>query len=108
MSRLARFLAIIMLAAFAASTAKHAAHATSMALAMSDAGMNDCDGCPPPDDGEVLACGQACLAPFAALPAASGPVVPVAMAEATGSPVKTMAGRTGPPDPYPPRTAITD
>jgi hypothetical protein len=111
MDSLARILAIVLLAVFAAGTVAHGASATSMALAMSPAamasgGMGDCDKCPPGDDGKVLFCSQFCLAPFAAIPAAAGVELLFAAAEVTASPLQVMVGRTGPPDPSPPRIII--
>lgn len=110
MDRLARIFAIILLAAFAMGTVAHAVRATTMALAMSPAAMaggdmGDCDACPP-DDGKAPLCGQACLAPFAAIAAAVGIELPLLAAETAASPLKEMVGRTGPPDPSPPRTII--
>jgi hypothetical protein len=121
MDRLSRILAIVLLAMFAAGTVAHGARATSMSLAMSHdalagggmaggdmAGedMGDCDGCPPGDDGKVPLCSQFCLAPFAALPVAVGVELSIVAAETAASPLNEMVGRTGPPDPSPPRTII--
>jgi hypothetical protein len=111
MDRLARILAVVLLAVFAAGTIAHGASATSMSLAMSHdamAGgdMGDCDGCPPGDDGKASLCGQVCLAPFAAIPAAVSIELPLVAAEMAASPLQEMVGRTGPPDPSPPRTII--
>lgn len=110
MDRLARIFAIVLLAVFAAGTVAHAANATSMSLAMSsaamaDGDMSDCDACPP-EDGKAPLCGQACLAPFVAIPAAAGVELSLVVAETAASPLKEMVGHTGPPDPSPPRTII--
>jgi hypothetical protein len=110
MDRLARILAIILLAAFPIGTVAHAANATNMSLAMSpaamaDGDMGDCDACPP-DDGKAPLCGQACLAPFVAIPAAAGVELSLVVAGTAASALKEMVGHTGPPDPSPPRTII--
>jgi hypothetical protein len=111
MDRLARIFAIVLLAVFAAGTVAHAANVTSMSLAMSptamaDGDMGDCDGCPPGDDGKASLCGQICLAPFAAILVAAGLELPVMTADIAASPAEEIAGRTGPPDPAPPRTIV--
>jgi hypothetical protein len=111
MDRLARIFAIVLLAVFAAGTIAHGASTTRMSLAMSHgtmAGgdMGDCDGCPPGDDGKASLCGQVCLAPFAAIPAAVSIELPLVRAGIAVSPLKEIVGRTGPPDPSPPRTII--
>lgn len=110
MDKLVRILAIVLLAAFVAGTVTHAANVTSMSLAMSHdtmAGgdMGDCDPCPP-DDGKASLCGQVCLAPFAAIPAAVGIELPLVAAEIAASPLKEIVGHTGQPEPSPPRTTI--
>jgi hypothetical protein len=111
MDRLARILAVVLLAVFTAGTIAHGASVTSMALAMSPAAMtggdmSDCDACPPGDDGKAQICGAACLVPFAAIPAAVDIELPLVAAEIAASPLKEIVGRTGPPDPSPPRTII--
>ena len=108
MDKLARILAIVLLAVFAAGTVAHATQATSMSLAMSvpmmtDADMGDCDACPP-DDGKASLCGQVCLAPFAAIPAAAGIELPFAASGIAISPLKAPDGLIRSPDPSPPRT----
>lgn len=110
MDRLGRILAIVLLTVFAAGTIVHGASATSMSLAMSHdmmAGgdMGDCDPCPS-DDGKASLCGQVCLAPFAAIPAAVGIEFPLGAAEIAASPLKEIVGHTGQPEPSPPRTTI--
>ena len=110
MDRLGRILAIVLLTVFAAGTIVHGASATSMSLAMSHdmmAGgdMGDCDPCPS-DDGKASLCGQVCLAPFAAIPAAVGIEFPLGAAEIAASPLKEIVGHTGQPEPSPPRTIL--
>jgi hypothetical protein len=111
MDRLSRILAIVLLAVFAAATVAQGAYATSMSLAMSPAAMiggdmGDCDACPPDDRDKAPVCGQACLAPFVAIPAPVGVELSFAAAEIQASPLEELVGHTGAPDPSPPRTII--
>jgi hypothetical protein len=108
MDRLARILAIVLLAAFALGTVAHAARTTRMTLAMSvpamaDADMGDCEGCPD-DDGNISTCGQACLAPFVAIAATAGVELPFVAASIAGSVLKAPDGHVKSPDPSPPRS----
>jgi hypothetical protein len=108
MNRLARILAIVLLAVFAAGTVAHATQATSMSLAMSvstmgEGGMGDCDACPL-EGGKAPVCGQACMAPFAAIPAAAGIELPFVAAGIASSPLKAPDGFIRSPDHSPPRT----
>jgi hypothetical protein len=110
MDRLARILAIVLLAVFAAGTVAHATPATSMSLAMSvstmgDADMGDCDACPP-EGGKASLCGQVCLAPFAAIPAAAGIALPFVATGIASSPLKAPDGLVRSPDLSPPRTTF--
>ncbi|PSH64283.1 hypothetical protein CU102_22480 [Phyllobacterium brassicacearum] len=111
MNRLARIFAIVLLAVFAAGTVADAANVTSMSLAMSpaamaDGDMGDCDGCPPGNEGKASRCGQICLAPFAAIPAAAGFELAVMAADVAASPAEEITGSSGLPDPPPPRTIV--
>ncbi|RWK78418.1 MAG: hypothetical protein E5X43_01125 [Mesorhizobium sp.] len=111
MDKLIRLFAIVLLAVFGAGTVAHASNATSMSIAMSpaamgDGDMGDCEGCPPGEDGKAQICGQACLVPFAAIPAAVGIELPLVAADIVTSPLEEIAGRTALPEPYPPRTTI--
>lgn len=110
MSKIARILAVVFLAVFAAGTAAHAAAATDMSLKMSMASMDaggdmDCTGCPG-DEGQAAACDQFCVTTPAALCAPAGIGLP------DGADVVAILlgsrpdGRTGPPEPYPPRTIL--
>lgn len=112
MSRPIRALLIVLLALFAAGTAAHAASA-SMSVAMMLAGesgstMPDCDGCGTDGDGGDVAatCDTVCVAPLAATadagPSLTVPFVDHRYAEDAGA----HTGRTGDPDPYPPRPFI--
>ena len=120
MDRLARILAIVLLAAFALGTVAHAERTTSMTLAMSvpamavpamavpamaDADMGDCEGCPD-DDGNISICGQACLAPFVGIPATPGVELPFVASHVVGSVLKAPDGHARSPDPSPPRTVF--
>jgi hypothetical protein len=110
MDKLARIFAIVLLAAFALGTVAHAARATGMSMAMSagamaDAGMGDCDACPP-DAGKTPICGQACLAPFVGIAASVGVELPFAASGIAGSVLKAPDGHVGSPDPSPPRTTF--
>jgi len=108
MSRLARILAVFFLATFAVGTAAHASAATDMSLkmsvaAMDDSGMSDCQDCPG-DDAQASACDQFCMTTLAAIcppPPAELPHVAAIVSSPLAEP---SDGRTGPPDPYPPRT----
>jgi hypothetical protein len=109
MSRLARILVAVFLAAFVAGTAAHAAAATDMSLKMSmsgmdDGGMADCQDCP--DDAPASACDQFCVTTLAAICTPAGTDLPdgsdVMAIHIAGPP----GGRAGPPDPYPPRSIL--
>lgn len=109
MSNLARILAVVFLAAFAAGTAAHAAAATDMSLKMSMSGMDgampDCQGCPG-DDGQASACDQFCVTTLAAICPPATAELPHVAALVFSLPAEPSDGRTGPPDPYPPRTTF--
>ena len=110
MERLARILAIVLLAAFALGTVAHAARTTSMALAMSastmaDGDMGDCEGCPD-NDGTTSTCGQVCLTPFVGIPAAVGVELPFVASSIARPALKAPDGHVGSPNPSPPRTTF--
>jgi hypothetical protein len=109
MSNLARILAVVFLAAFAAGTAAHAAAATDMSLKMymetMDSGMADCqDG--PGDDGQASACDQFCATTLSAICPPAADELPHVAAIVSSLPAEPSGGRTGRPDPYPPRTTL--
>ncbi|MCA1404297.1 hypothetical protein I6F26_16545 [Ensifer sp. IC3342] len=111
MDRLVRIFAIVLLAVFAMGSVAHAANATGMSLtmsaaAMADEDMGDCDGCPPGDDGKASLCAQFCLATFIAVPAATELELPILAVDLATLSAEEIAGRTGPPDPPPPRTIV--
>jgi hypothetical protein len=107
-------IAVALLAVFAAGSVVHVASATTVSLQMALADgaamdMADCEGCGTGGDGDEsgLACGTVCVAPFTATLAqenASG--LRVVAKSPAPSGVHDFVGRTGPPDPYPPRTLI--
>lgn len=108
MSKLARILAVVFLAAFSAGTAAHAAASTDMSLkmsmaAMDDGGMADCQDCPG-DEGQASACDQFCVTTLTAICPPAVTELPHVAAIVSSPPAKPSDGRTGPPDPYPPRT----
>lgn len=110
MSRLVRILAVVFLAAFAAGTAAHSAIATDMSLKMSmatmdDGGMADCQDCPG-DDAQASVCDQFCVTTLTGICPPAVAELPH-VADVASSPLAEPSdGRTGPPDPYPPRTIL--
>jgi len=110
MSKLARILVIILLAAFAVGTVAHAASATSMAVKMSltdtnGGNMGDCPDCSG-DEGRVPLCDQVCVTPFVAVPADAALTLPLFPYNHVNLPFSDSTSLSGPPDPYPPRTNI--
>ena len=110
MSNLVRILAVVFLAAFAAGTAAHAAASTDMSLkmsmaAMDEGGMADCQDCPR-DDGLASACDQFCVTTLTAICPPAVTELPHVAAIVSSPPAEPSDDRTGPPDPYPPRTTF--
>jgi hypothetical protein len=108
MSKLARILAVVFLAAFGAGTAAHTAAATDMYLKMSMSGMDgmpDCQHCPG-GDGQASACDQFCVTSLAAICAPVAAEFPRVACVLSLPPEGQWGGRTGPPEPYPPRTTL--
>lgn len=113
MSRLASTLLAALLVVFTASGVVHAASATTMAvkMALADGGAMDmagCDGCGSGDAGDKSGppCDMVCIAPFVAtVNAETEPAFPMS-ATAVSWVSRDFAGRTGPPDPYPPRSLV--
>ena len=110
MSKLARILSVVFLAAFAAGSAAHAAAATDMSVKMSmltmdDGGMTDCQDCPH-DDSQASACDQFCVTTLAAICPPAAAELPHVAGIVSSPPAKPSDGRTGPPDPYPPRSIL--
>ena len=114
MSKFVRVLVVAFLAVFAAGSVVHATSLTTMAvkMALADSGpmdMADCAGCDSDGNGDKggLACDLVCTAPFVAdLGTGSTLSGPVAVSTATPKGDYDFVGRTGPPEPYPPRTLI--
>lgn len=109
MATLVRALLIALVAAFAVGTVAHSASVTvmdvEMALSSADMGMSDCQGCPDAD-GQALSCDSICVTPvMAVLPSIRTSLPPATSCTACFE-VRSVAGRTGPPDPYPPRSII--
>jgi len=106
MSRLARMLAVALVALFAAGTIAHAAGITTMTVKMSlaDAGGSpaDCQGCSG-NDGKAPLCEQVCVTPLVAVPPAALAAQPAGTCELAPVRLDAPAGRSGPPDPAPPR-----
>lgn len=109
MAMFVRALLFVLVAAFASGTVAHAANATSMDLTMAlesaDTDMPDCQGCP--DDGSRLpSCDTVCVTPFVAVIPVAAADMPVIHSPLAIPAVRQVVGRTGPPDPYPPRSII--
>ncbi len=106
----ARILLIVLLAAFAAGTILESAAAAAMAaqMTLAKSGTMDgsgCDGCT--DNGRNMPdCDFVCVAPVFAMSNAPGTPQPVAEVTAADAMVPGVAGRTGPPDPFPPRIIV--
>ncbi len=102
-----RIFVVVLLAVFVAGTVANAAIAIPMSADMSlapadDAGMAGCFGCSLDCD-EVTNCDQVCVVPFAAIaPFASLDLPAIAPRIGIGAAARSV-GRTGPPDPAPPR-----
>lgn len=110
MARHVRILAILMLAVFAAGSVVHAATAASMnmkmALAAIDSGdMGDCQDCPGGSD-DMKSCDNVCVSPLLAVVPSGQPGLPEAETATESLAPHSGAGRTGLPDPYPPRSII--
>ena len=113
MQPFARIRMIVLLAAFAAGSVVHVASATSMAvkMALANAGnvdMGDCVGCGiDGDDDSSATCDIVCITSLVAKVGTDKALqLPPVVRNAIGDGVYHFAGRTGPPEPYPPRTLI--
>lgn len=110
MARYVHIFMIVVLAAFAAGTITHAVNAATMSMKMTlaaidGADMGDCKDCPD-SKGGVQPCDNACVSPILAVVPSSQPSLPGAETSTQSLVLQSVAGRTGPPDPYPPRTII--
>lgn len=110
MNSVARMMMIVVIAAFAAGTVAHAASLTTMTVKMAladagDAGNAGCAGCGEPQ-ANGMDCDQVCISAAMVLPAAAGGGSTPAFAVIEPAPTGDFAGRTGPPDPYPPRSFV--
>lgn len=110
MARYVRILTILMLAVFAVGSAVHAANTTSMNMKMAlfaidSDDMGGCLDCPDGSDA-MQPCDDICLSPMLAVVPSGQTVLPEAGTAAERRVLRSVAGRTGLPDPYPPR-AIT-
>tara|TARA_R110000787_G_scaffold262422_10_gene368035 strand:+ start:509 stop:850 length:342 start_codon:yes stop_codon:yes gene_type:complete len=113
MKKFVRILMIALIAAFAVGTVAHAASNTAMSLKMvlADGGamdMADCQGCGFDGDGENegLSCDIVCVSPLLANLGVEAQVLQVSRPSLSTRSFYDLAGRTGPPEPYPPRTLI--
>tara|TARA_R110000751_G_scaffold90592_2_gene177757 strand:- start:5832 stop:6170 length:339 start_codon:yes stop_codon:yes gene_type:complete len=110
MKRYARILTILMLAVFAAGSVVHTANAasmnTTMALTAIDSGdMGYCQDCPDGSD-ELQPCDFVCVSPLLAILPSGESGLPAAVTITEKSVDRSMGGRTGLPNPYPPRFTI--
>ncbi|ASY65689.1 hypothetical protein SJ05684_b47070 (plasmid) [Sinorhizobium sojae CCBAU 05684] len=111
MTQLIRLLAVVLVALLAAGTVVHTQKATAMSAAvstavMTDADMDDCDECPPADEGRASSCIDFCLGSFAAIPATALVELPFTTPDSAVSSSDDLDGRAVPPDPFPPRSII--
>lgn len=113
MSKVARILTFVLLAAFAASAIVHTAGTTNMSLKMAladTAGMDmaECTDCDfgSNDDQASQSCDTVCVISFLATITADKPLKAPVKTRTSGDSEFTFAGRTGPPEPYPPRSPI--
>ena len=114
MPSFARILVVALLALFAAGLVVNATSTATMAVKMALADidhrdMADCTGCDAGGNGYQggLACDLACTAPFVAdLGTESTLSAPAAVSTVTSTGDYDFVGRTGAPEPYPPRTLI--
>jgi len=112
MQKFARLFALILLAAFAAGSVVHAASATSMSvkMALSDSAamdMADCEGCGSDDSSDgTLTCDIVCIAPLVASLSPDSFLAARPSSSPKVSDSYDYVGRTGSPEPYPPRILI--
>lgn len=110
MRRYIGILTIIALAAFASGSVAQAATAADMSvkmtLAMIDgAAMGDCRDCPDGSE-DMQPCDNVCIHPVQAVVPTGQLGLPEVEATTESLVLQDGTGRTGPPDPYPPRSTI--
>jgi len=110
MARYVRIFMIMMLAAFAAGTVLHAANAATMSAKMTlaaidGADMGDYQDCSDGND-NIPPCDNVCISPILAVVPSGQPSLPGAETTTESPVLQSVIGRTGPPDPYPPRSII--
>jgi len=113
MKKHVRIFMIMLITAFAVGTVAHAASNTTMSLqmALADSGamdMADCQGCGSDGDGENegLSCNMVCVSSLLASLGVEAHALQVSGPSLSTRSFYDLAGRTGPPEPYPPRTLI--
>ena len=113
MSRLVTIFVFAALTAFAGGSVANVTSATTMSLkmALADGGamdMADCQGCGSDNEGDDggLGCDMLCVAPLLANLSPEGSVPAVTGISPSARAFYDLVGRTGPPEPYPPRTLI--
>lgn len=110
MKRYARLLTILVLAVFAVGSVVHTANTASMnatmVLSAIDSGdMGYCQDCPDGSD-ELQPCDFVCVSPVLAILPSVESGLPAAVTITEKSVDRKMTGRTGLPNPYPPRSTI--
>jgi hypothetical protein len=102
-------MALVLVAVLALGAFAHAVSMTTMTIGMAhvEAGgmsTDDCDDCGSDDAGATCdtVCGPNFVATAVAMQAQQSPIA----GRETAGHVGAVVGRTGPPDPYPPRTLI--
>ena len=113
MVKLVRIFVFALLAAFAVGSVAHATSTTTMSIkmALADGGamdMADCQGCGSDsgDNNGGIDCDMVCVAPILANLNLEVSVPAVVGISPSASAFYDLVGRTGPPEPYPPRTLI--
>jgi len=113
MVKFGRIFVFALLTAFAVSSIAHATSATTMSIkmALADGGamdMADCQGCGSDSGGDDggLGCDMVCVAPLLASLSPEGSIPAVTGICPSARALYDLVGRTGPPEPYPPRTLI--
>jgi len=110
MVRFHRLCVTLLLAAFIAGSLVHAVSATPMAVKMALGGgamdMADCDSCGSGDADSEPVCETACITPLAAVACGRDEVFVDKRGPSTVYLAGEIDGRSGPPDPHPPRSLV--